>query len=447
MKHILVVFLVTVLLSACASTPALIPPAITDTPVPALTATPLPTEPLLPASTVDINTPKPSNTVTITPSNPPTALAEASLTPTATMIPISDSDNFRLDLQEQGYTLFSSSSTIGPGGYVFSAYIFLDSTFGTRTPPRPYRETQDTEGCRIAFYRWDGEENMFLYSFSGAQYTEKSAYTGYPISCFPVVWEDPFTWSGYASPTQEDLEPINAKGSWSDLNQNGMPEFAIKYHYCSNACENYGVISVHLYEIKTTSKVVDITADLPGIIEPIKGLVHSTDPLDFYVFDPTLEYCYKWCTLETFWIYAWNGEQFVDVTPKYVDEYRAKGERLIASLEQKETVSFREWDFLEILFVYEKANLRQEGLDHFLEITDPARWPNADPWEQCWLQGARAQALEDYAIGRPFQFPIFRFQSFAEPIWEVEDTVEYFVGTPYDLSACVALLPPPTPQP
>ncbi|NUM44351.1 MAG: hypothetical protein HUU38_06550 [Anaerolineales bacterium] len=457
MKMLFTLIFAAILLTACANPPQRTPtPSMPGTPTQTATTTPLPTVTPRPTSTVYVYTPKPHNTPTETPAIPtrtpyilPTNTPGPSPTPTATIIPISASDDFWLDLQAQEYTLFSGSSTVGPGGYIYSAYIFLDSTFWAKSPPMPYREAQDTEGCRIAFYRWDGEKNVFLYSFPGVQYTDKSVYGmfgGYPISCVAVDWENPFTWSFFGGPTQDDLNAISASGAWSDVNQNGNPEFAVLYRYCSNGCLNYGVIAVHLYEIQTTSKVVDLTANLPGVIEPIKGFVHSTDPLDFYIYDPTLEYCYKWCTIETFWIYAWDGEAFIDVTPKYADEYRKKGETILASLKEKKAVWPREFDLLEILFLYEKAGLRREAVDIFLEITDLSRWPNAIPDEVCWLQFARASIQEDFGRGRPFQFPAFDLtNAYVETSFALAHLLPKMDTQKYDLSACIALLP--TPQP
>ena len=455
MKTLFALFFAAILLTACANPPQQTPTqSISETSAPTTTITPLPTVTPRPTSTVYVYTPKPRNTPTekpVTPTRtpyiPPTNTPGPSPTPTATIIPISASDDFWLDLQAQEYTLFSGSSTVGPGGYIYSAYIFLDSTFWEKSPPRPYREAQDTEGCRIAFYRWDGEENIFIYSFPGAQFPEESVYGGYPISCFAVAWDEPFTWSGFGGPVQESLDVIDAHGPWSDINQNGMPEFAVNYHYCSNACLNYGAIAVHLYEIQATSKIVDITADLPGVIDPIQGFVHSVNPLDFYIFDPTLWYCYKWCIIETGWIYSWDGEKFVDITPKYADEYRVRGEKIISALEQRETVSSREWDFLEILFVYEKAGLRAEAIEIFLDITDPAHWQNVTAEQVCWLQFARAIALDDYNTGRPFRFPDLTFQyaiSFSHSLGRFLPQIDQ---SKYNVSACIPLLPTPTPQP
>jgi len=315
-----------------------------------------------------------------------------------------------------------------------------------RVPPYPYREFQGSEGCRIAFYRWDGSENVFLYSFPAARYLEETVYPGFPVSCRPNVWAERFTIFG-GDLAEEDLESIHANGPWSDINQNGAPEFAVIYQYCSNACLNHGAVAVHLYEIQTTSKIVDLTANLPGVIDPIKGFIHSLDPVEIYVHDPTLWYCYKFCIIDTWWIYSWDGRKFVNVSGAYADEYRAIGEKIVETVLQKEAVSFREWDFLEILFHYEKAGLGSEGIEIFLDITDPMRWSRATPVELCWLQFARASILDDFETGRPFRFPRFQLAfldlialdapSILERIMPEMDTQKY------DLSECIALLPSP----
>jgi hypothetical protein len=67
--------------------------------------------------------------------------------------------------------------------------------------------------------------------------------------------------------------------------------------------------------------------------------------------------------------------------------------------------AYWEWQLLEILFLYEKAGLRTEALQEFMEISDPTHWPQDDPWRVCWLQWRRASAAEDYRLGCPFSFP------------------------------------------
>jgi hypothetical protein len=118
-------------------------------------------------------TPKPSATMApfvLSPENP-------------TPVPIPQENSFLNGLMGTGYQLMYGSSIAGPGGYLYSAYIFLDSSFEPYNPDGytdifnnlPYRENlidpdETTEGCRIVFFRSDGLKNEFLYSFGAPKY-------------------------------------------------------------------------------------------------------------------------------------------------------------------------------------------------------------------------------------------------------------------------------------
>jgi hypothetical protein len=392
-----------------------------------------------------------------------TALVPSTDTPTATQTPvvfpsnptavaIPEDDTYQSGLREQGYDLVFSSSTVGPGGYIYSVYLYADSTFQIKFPYAD-REISPTEGCKIVFYRSDGETNVLVESFAPPKYPEGSIYSNYPVGCRPNHWnevEDFWLFSIYwwfPPPTDEVFEKLNLQGVWSDINQNGLPEFAMYFQYCPNACLNHGAVATHFYEIQTTSEVVHITADLPGVIEPFY-LVHSNDPLDFYVYDPTLWYCYKWCIIETWWIYGWDGEKLVDVTSRYKDEYITRGESIKASIQDKYGESFRDSELLTILFLYEKAGLRSLAIESFLELSDPSNWPNASLEELCWLQSARATALEDYEKGQPFRFPEFQLEGAQLPVlFQLPQVILKIDHNKYDISACLDIIATPTPEP
>ena len=64
-----------------------------------------------------------------------------------------------------------------------------------------------------------------------------------------------------------------------------------------------------------------------------------------------------------------------------------------------------ETDFLEILYQYDKAGLRDEAMPLFLEITNPDNWPNTDALYLCWLEAVRMNAQQDYEQGTSFSLP------------------------------------------
>jgi hypothetical protein len=361
-----------------------------------------------------------------------------------TPIPIDTKDEFLLDIQSKGYSLYYGSSTEGPGGFSYSALIFLDNTFSpypnrddiSAFPPYSFRSGPETNGCIIAFYRSDGNHNELIRTFDAPLYTPGSYYDGFPVHCIPNDWNQPMNYSYHYPPESEIYDLLGLDGVWSDINQNGLPEFSVHYQYCPNACLDAGAVSTHIYEIQTTSRVTDITADLPGVIEPF-NLIHSVDPITFYVYDPTLWYCYKWCIIDTWWIYQWDGDKLVDVTANYIDEYMEIGEEIKANVELDYGRLFREWTLLSILFHYQKAGLNDLALDTFLDITDLGYWPEASDLELCWLQYARAKAQIDSEEGRQYEFPEFRLiDEPVDPVEFLSRIVPDWVQSGYDLSAC-----------
>ena len=181
------------------------------------------------------------------------------------------------------------------------------------------------------------------------------------------------------------------------------------------------------------------------MIEPFY-MVHSSDPYSFWVYDPTLWYCYK-CVIDTWWVYAWDGEKLADVSAQYTDDYRKVGQELLQSIRNSYGTTYWEWRLLEILFLYEKAGLRAEALQEFMDISDPVHWSQDDPWRVCWLQVARASAAEDYRLGRPFRFPpVSLSDALGYPDLMLQHALEkqYIDPERYNLSACLPLLPTAT---
>jgi len=386
---------------------------------------------------------------TVEPISSPESNNDSESYPTA--VEFDQDDGYVQELLNNGFQLLFGSSTIGPDGFTYSAYIFLDQTFNNSftqinpnssknlLPEPPWRGVNsffpnETEGCRIVFSRSDGQTNKFIGAFSAPKYPEGSHYPNFPVSCNPVAW--PAIGQQFGADEQKML---GINGVWSDINQNGLPEFIVRYNYCENGCliREYGEgeVSTHFYEIKTKTKVVDISADLPGVFE-VRHFVHSKNPLNFYVYDPTKYTCW-WCPIETWWIYAWDGERFVDVTPKYADEYIKKGAEIIDSIKKKYGDVFSDTEMLSILSLYEKAGLRDEAIKVFYELTNPLHWPDSG---KCWLQFVRALAMDDYKNGRPFRITNWEYVDVYGGKLERE-LIEFFgsgyESSNYDLSACL----------
>ena len=331
---------------------------------------------------------------------------EASVTPTQesqTPLPTAASiegNIFAEDLIQRGHELLASSSVIGPKDYQYSAYLFLNTRID------PYADELRPEICRLAIYRQDADENALLRSFTAPQFPPGSRYT-YPVRCEAINWDAPsqqMTLGGEITPETRAL--LGMSGHWSDINQNGLPEFAVYYQYCAQGCLDYGVPAVHFYEIKNTYQPVHITADSPGVLLPW-DLTHTTDPLTLRAYDAALEY-EPLVFIETSWVLAWDGNTFEDVTDQYADEYAEQRAQIAREIQEEYGMPLtdRHPEMLKILVLANKADLsRDQTLTTFLDVTNPAHWPGTDSTLSCWLQLGRAYAQRDAAAGRPFTLP------------------------------------------
>ena len=98
-----------------------------------------------------------------------------------------------------------------------------------------------------------------------------------------------------------------------------------------------------------------------------------------------------------------------------------------------------------LLFLYDKAGLRKQAIQDFMEITDPVHWSKADEWYSCWLQIARASAQENYRLGKSFWFPPLNLTNLYFPEKELAYALDRVDSTRYDVSVCQALMKTLTP--
>ena len=409
-------------------------------------------------STATLTKPKelePSSTPTFTSTNTPTSTSTPTVTytPTPTLntptpyvystaVPVDEDDGYILDLNEMGYTQIFNTSTLGADGYTYSVYMYVDSSFYERNG-RWYRKDDGcrntTEGCRIVFYRSDEGGNEFVDSFGAPISPEEFPYDEYPNSCFAVDWDRKFPSSEFGIADKLEHTLLRLNGYWSDINHNGFPEFAIYYYYCSGSVHCWGD-TFSFYEIRGPDEVVNITADLPGIISPPRVL-HSISPLELYVYEREFGWCSKEhiCSIDTWWIYRWDEDKFIDVSSEYKDEYIAEMEKRFPADFDNYGDYYKEHKYLWILFHYEKVGLREQAVDKFLEVTDPSHWPDLDTADKCWLQFRRALAVEDLKQQRPFTTE----NQMIEIPWEPGPFRGYFNLlanlSEYDLSACEEL--------
>lgn len=324
-----------------------------------------------------------------------------------------------------------SSSTIGPKDFIYSAYLFKNNRID------PLVDETRTDICRLAIYRLDSGENELLRSFTGPLYAQNNRYT-YPVYCEAINWDAPsqhVTAGGEI--TQETRTLLGLYGYWSDINRNGLPEFAVYYQYCAQGCLDYGAVAVHFYEIKNTYQPANITAVLPGVLHPW-NLVHRNDPLDLWVYDNSLEYM-PLTNIETYWIYAWDKTKFKDVSSNYQAEYSAQIDQIASGIRDKYGLALTEpnLEMLQILVLSNKADLSQsQTLATFMDLSNPNHWPGTNPTLTCWLQLARAYAQRDAAKGRPFSLPPNENKLDKS---NLEEIIAEYSELNYDLSACETL--------
>ncbi|MFC1878916.1 hypothetical protein ACFLZW_03285 [Chloroflexota bacterium] len=254
----------------------------------------------------------------------------------------------------------------------------------------------------------------------------------------------------------EIKKPLSLSIYFSDINQNGFPEFTIRWEYL---LANGPLYSLHYYEIRDKKagwqtesllssdtnndySVVDLNASFPGVLIP-GYTVHSIDPLSLNVID------IPFGGFINFKVYEWDGTAYRDVSTSNANDYISYAETYADSLRGNYGNPFYS-DFpvdsdgtnlYSILFLYERVGLAGEGLDLFLELSDPKHWPGTHIRPLCWLQLARAEAREDFLQRNPFSFlDVYIY----EPL---DSLIDYYKNHPntnvlqkYNLSACEELL-------
>jgi hypothetical protein len=207
-------------------------------------------------------------------------------------------------------------------------------------------------------------------------------------------------WDSMKFSTQE-RDVLGLHSYWSDINQNGLPEFAIYQYSGCQACNETNGGRLKLLEIQAPDKVVDLAAGIPGQLAFAPGtLIHTKEPLtinavQYFLYDANAFYAEPW-------FFRWQNGKFVNVSSQYPDDYRRQAHDL--AVQSMASRYWQESDALTILALYNDFHLPpKEGLDLFLEVTNrPPTWSN-DSDVLCWRQLARAYAQLDYEHSVPFR--------------------------------------------
>ena len=159
----------------------------TNTPA---TVPPVPTVTALPPTGTSISLPTATATVRPTATVQPTIAPELITTIAPTQPP---NAAFLADLQKYPATI---TSIVGPDNQVYTVYLLSNTIFAP---------TSDVN-CRVYFFRGNGYEQKLIYTYAN------------DAPCEAITWD-----KDYGS--DQERTALSLHGSWSDINQNGLPEF------------------------------------------------------------------------------------------------------------------------------------------------------------------------------------------------------------------------------
>jgi hypothetical protein len=393
-KHLARAGLLAVVLCACTAqhtnTPLTIAPPSSNA-----TMTSVPNT-VTPAATPSQTTAPPTLTATPEPTQPPATR------PNDVVWQQMKNNNF--------HVILTATTTAGDGHYYAVYQIVEKSTPDIRTP------------CVFLFYQWTGHNYKFIEKIETV------------YSCEVVNWEN----ASYQADSKE-REILGLHGYWSDINNNGQPEFATNNYDGCVSCDDRNIWYSY-YEVQGTQNVVDIAADLRGQILP-GHILHTEHPLTIYATDFIWYDQHAYIPINR--IYKWDATRYVDVSATYLDEYRLQAQGVVAQVQQLYGHPFKPTYTLPRLVwtipvLYNEIELpRSEGLEAFLEVTDSKHWPGTERIWKCWLQIIRADAQIDFKQGVPFQtFPLnisgmqLPFDAYLS---DLASKADY---SPYDVSEC-----------
>lgn len=425
-KKAVVVLCISLFAGACSGRKPAIPAVATDTsqagPIASQRA---PGERTTPAGAASPPTQTPAGPP---PTAYPTAAAPAANVPV--IIPIGDYHPLPLDdpfLQEMllaGYSLFQAGSIPVNDDMVYAAYVFTRFEVG---------EPVGEDTFVLAFYRREGDTNHPLGTVFPSAYSPHLPV--YPSYYRLANWDDPASalmgLTTVENPDPETRALLHLDGHAADINGNGQPEFIFGGEYCPVSCDTT-VQSFDYFEV-WDDHVERLGDGLPGHISLTPAFA---DPLIFEVAEMIPYGASSQILLPAF--AAWNGSEFEVVTHQnetlLTERADAHLERLKSHFGEPFGHDELQIDAYSLLLLYERAGLRQQGLDAFLEVTDPQRWAGGNPRMECWLQLSRAHARDEYARNLPFT-PLPPLSDF-DPNTDVPKFAEALSGSGEDLSAC-----------
>jgi hypothetical protein len=185
---------------------------------------------------------------------------------------------------------------------------------------------------------------------------------------------------------------------WGDFNENGNIDIAVTFLWGNNIDGS----EVHVFEVKDGTTIVDLMADLPGIVSPWDYDPHY---LDLLVID--LAWVHHDCIyppIRTFWIYYWDEDAYVDQTPQFdLQDYLTS---IVEGLRERHGSPFVPSHDIEplvkILVMYDKWGRRDVGWQLYEELSDPGKWPGTDEESLRWLEADIEHFRKEYEAGLDF---------------------------------------------
>lgn len=342
-----------------------------------------------PSATRSAPAASPTNTLTSTrvptATRRPTATPVPTRTPTPPPTPIAIVDPRLAELERQGYervdlagfTVNASASGMAFGG--------PDSNH--RTPqlvsgPLAYLQyaNPDTQDCVLVFARSgdSGYAVIDVISASGlndrlrAVLSPTTDYGPSPVFCSPQ--------------------------GWGDANGNGLPDMAVTFLWANQ----YTGSEAHLFEVRPDDTVIDLFADLPGIVSPWE--YDPSEPI-LTVFD--LQWAGHDCIyppMAIVWVYTWRDGRYVDITAER--DFSRFLRTLQASVEQYVGQPFNPYLTIEpltqLLVIHDRIGQRGAGWQLYTSLADLKNWPGTDDASAAWLQSDVDHFAREVRSGAPF---------------------------------------------
>ena len=311
-------------------------------------------------------------------------------TPTPTPIPLSDP--ILDDLLAEGYTqgdLIRFFIGVDTGGMVFGGPDFdnplppqLDTIDDAgNTYSYIQYESRELNNCHLLFFYTDMDGTRLIHHVDASKLNERIA--SLTVSPMDQMYPAPLACLPFG---------------WGDVNENGNIDIAVTFLWGNNIDGS----EVHIFEVKDGTTIVDLVADLPGVISPWDYDPHY---LDLLVID--LAWVHHDCIyppIRTFWIYYWDEDAYVDQTPQFdLQDFLTSIADGVRERHGSPFVPSRDVEpLVKILVMYDKWGRRDVGWQLYEELSDPGKWPGTDEESLRWLEADIEHFRKEYEAGLDF---------------------------------------------